>query len=246
MSKHEAQGEAPSLKKLLCSLILGADHAVSAQELHKTLQAVAEDDIAEAAQREKEVSDDELQAVQDGIAAAEKTADAEAGENAPGKNAQPEAEPLRLVSDAVKVPSLSAIKTALRGLQAQFQEMDLGITLTESSDGFRFQTTSDCGKWLRRMLNKGKPQRLPRSAVETLAIIAYRQPVARSEIESIRGVSAGHVIKALMEMQLVRIIGRSDLPGRPFLFGTSQMFLDHFGLKTLDELEPALKRENKD
>ena len=251
MSKHDAQGEAPALKKILCSLILGADHAVSAQELHKTLQAVAEDEIAEAAQREKEVSDDELQAVQDGIAAAEKTADAEAGGDAnaagnAGKNAQPEAEPLRLVSDAVKVPSLSAIKTALRELQAQFQELDLGVSLAESSDGFRFQTASDCGKWLRRMLNKGKPQRLPRSAVETLAIIAYRQPVARSEIESIRGVSAGHVIKALMEMQLVRIIGRSDLPGRPFLFGTSQMFLDHFGLKTLDELEPALKRENRE
>ena len=243
MSKSDpAQNETPALKKLLCALILGADHAVTAQEMQKTLQAVAEDDIAEALQKEKEVSDDELQAVQEGIAAnAESTEAADADSVAIAT--KPPAENLRLISDTVKVPSLSAIKTALRELQVQFHELDTGIALTDSSDGFRFQTTSECGKWLRRMLNKGKPQRLPRSAIETLAIIAYRQPVARSEIESIRGVSAGHVIKALMEMQLVRIIGRSDLPGRPFLFGTTQSFLDHFGLKTLDELEPALKRE---
>ena len=91
------------------------------------------------------------------------------------------------------------------------------------------------------MLNKGKPARLTRPSIETLAIIAYRQPVTRSEIESIRGVNAGHVIKALMEMQLVRMIGRSDLPGRPFLFGTTTAFLDHFGLKSLKDLEPIKK-----
>jgi len=95
------------------------------------------------------------------------------------------------------------------------------------------------------MLNRGKPQRISRPMIETLAIIAYRQPIARSEIESIRGVGVGHVVKALMEAQLVRIIGRSELPGRPFLFGTTNTFLEHFGLKNLNELnamQPGVER----
>ena len=87
------------------------------------------------------------------------------------------------------------------------------------------------------MLSKGRATVLSRPAIETLAIVAWRQPVSRSEIESVRGVNAGHVIKALMEMGLVRIVGRSDLPGRPFLFGTTPAFLEHFGLASLDDLE---------
>ena len=143
----------------------------------------------------------------------------------------------KMVSDKVMVCTLSAVKKAIAELQEYFKNMNMGMELVEISGGYRFQTASDCGRWVRKMLNKGKPTRLARPAIETLAIIAYRQPVSRSEIEGIRGVSAGHVIKALMEMQLVRIIGRSDLPGRPFLFGTTNAFLDHFGLKSLKELE---------
>ena len=221
---------AGGLKKLICSLILGSDHPISASEIQRILEAVAEEDRLEAENAAKEVSDEELEAL------------AEVPELAQQVAAAPVADDYSRQPSAI---SLSAIKTAIREVQTQFHDLDLGIALDETADGFRFHTSSDCGKWIRKMLNKGKPQRLPRSAVETLAIIAYRQPVARSEIESIRGVSAGHVIKALMEMQLVRIIGRSDLPGRPFLFGTTQTFLDHFGLKTLNELEPALKREKE-
>ena len=81
-----------------------------------------------------------------------------------------------------------------------------------------------------------------------LAIIAYRQPVAKSEIEGIRGVTVDHVLRPLMEMHLVRIVGRSDLPGRPFLYGTTPLFLEHFGLRDLDELkdiDPTLKRDRR-
>jgi segregation and condensation protein B len=70
-----------------------------------------------------------------------------------------------------------------------------------------------------------------------MAIIAYRQPISKADIESVRGVSVAHIIKALMEMQLVRIVGRSELPGRPFLYGTTHMFLEHFGLKNLKDLD---------
>ena len=119
------------------------------------------------------------------------------------------------------------------------------MEVAEVAGGYRLQTDAACGDWVRRMLNRGKPQRISRPMVETLAIVAYRQPISRSEIESIRGVGVGHVIKALMEMQLVRIVGRSDLPGRPFLFGTTTGFLDHFGLKSLNDLnamQPGIER----
>ena len=129
------------------------------------------------------------------------------------------------------------IRKAIEDIRTQLAAAGLGIELVEINGGYRFQTAALCGPWVRQMLNKGRATVLSRPSIETLAIIAYRQPVTRSEIESVRGVNAGHVIKALMEMQLVRIVGRSDLPGRPFLFGTTPQFLEHFGLKSLSDLE---------
>lgn len=222
-----------SLHQVICSLILGADHPITANEIRSILEAVAEDDLKEAQEAQREVTDEELEAAQE-------EAD-HRGEEKDGA-AEPEPKPAdgEGVGQAVRceVPSMAEIKKAIADLQGKFQELGIGVGIAETSGGYRFMTSSDCGKWVRKMLNKGAPTRLSRPAIETLAIIAYRQPVARSEIESIRGVSAGHVIKALMEMQLVRIIGRSDLPGRPFLFGTTNTFLDHFGLKSLKDLEP--------
>jgi segregation and condensation protein B len=115
----------------------------------------------------------------------------------------------------------------------------------EIGGAFRFQSEACCSRWLRCLLRKDRPSRLSRPALETLAIIAYRQPIAKSEIEGIRGVTVDHILKALMELHLVRIVGRSDLPGRPFLYGTTATFLEHFGLKNLNELnemDPTLQR----
>lgn len=246
MLNNSNEEKLPELKQIICALILGSDHPITPQEIHKIVETVEEERRAEL-EKPVEVSDDELEAVQriadeaakegneSGIVNKEEAiaqfAEADA---ATEKKERPE---LKLISDRVVVCSLSAVKKAIAELQEYFKNMNLGMELVEISGGYRFQTASDCGRWVRKMLNKGKPTRLARPAIETLAIIAYRQPVSRSEIEGIRGVSAGHVIKALMEMQLVRIIGRSDLPGRPFLFGTTNAFLDHFGLKSLKELE---------
>ena len=108
--------------------------------------------------------------------------------------------------------------------------------LAEVAEGYRIQSDHTCGKWLMHLLNH-KPTRLSRPGLETLAIIAYRQPMTRAEMEGIRGVSVDHVIKLLMEIQLIRLVGRSELPGRPFLYGTTPAFLDHFGLKSLDDLD---------
>jgi segregation and condensation protein B len=86
------------------------------------------------------------------------------------------------------------------------------------------------------MLDVGKPTKLSRPALETLAIIAYRQPISRAEMEGVRGVTVDHVLRMLMEMQLIKIVGRSELPGRPMLYGTTQLFLEHFGLKDIKQL----------
>jgi segregation and condensation protein B len=135
------------------------------------------------------------------------------------------------------------VSTALAELAETVRRAKIGFELEEAAGGYRFATHVACGKWLRHLLQVGKPQKLSRPALETLAIIAYRQPVTRATIEGIRGVNAGHILKSLMELQLVRITGRSELPGRPFTYGTTQLFLDHFGLrglKDLSDVEPML------
>ena len=128
------------------------------------------------------------------------------------------------------------IKKTLQDMQAESLTLKLGFHIVESAEGFRFQSDPAGGPWVRHMLDVGKPTRLSRPGVETLAIIAYRQPIARSEIEGVRGVAVDHVIRMLMEMQLIKIVGRSELPGRPMLYGTTALFLEHFGLKDLKEL----------
>lgn len=137
------------------------------------------------------------------------------------------------------------VTDALKGIEQELERIGLGVEVVEMNGGYRFQTQACCGRWVRDLLKVERPNRLSRPALETLAIIAYRQPVSKSEIESIRGVVIDHILKALMELHLVRIVGRSDLPGRPFLYGTTATFLEHFGLKSLEELnelDPTLQR----
>lgn len=137
------------------------------------------------------------------------------------------------------------IRDVLDGIEKELARIGLGFDLIETGTGFRFQTQVAAGPWLRQLLKAEPAGRLSRPTLETLAIIAYRQPIAKSEIESIRGVAVDYIVKALMELHLIRIIGRSDLPGRPFLYGTTPSFLEHFGLKSLaelNELDPTLQR----
>ena len=140
---------------------------------------------------------------------------------------------------------LREVKDAIGDIQKELSRLDLGFELVETSAGFHFQSQPAGGRWVRNLLKMDRPNRLSHPALETLAIIAYRQPIAKSEIEGLRGVDAGHIVKSLMELHLIRIVGRSELPGRPFLYGTTTTFLDHFGLSTLkelNELDPTLQR----
>ncbi len=137
------------------------------------------------------------------------------------------------------------VSDALESIAKELSRLELGLEVVSVNGGYRFQTQPSCGRWVRNLLKADRPNRLSRPALETLAIIAYRQPISKSEIESIRGVTVDHIVKALMELHLIRIVGRSDLPGRPFLYGTTSSFLDHFGLsnlKELNELDPTLQR----
>lgn len=128
------------------------------------------------------------------------------------------------------------IAAAIGAFGRDLQQARVGLRVAEVAQGYRLESLSSCGAWLRTFLDRGRPQRLTPPALETLAIVAYRQPVMRSEIEAVRGVAVDQILRNLLDMQLIRITGRSDLPGRPWLFGTSQKFLEHFGLRSLDDL----------
>jgi segregation and condensation protein B len=113
-----------------------------------------------------------------------------------------------------------------------------GVELKEVASGFRYQVRQDVHPWVSRMWTE-KPSRYSRALLETLALIAYRQPITRPEIEQIRGVVvSSNIIKTLEEREWIRIVGHRDVPGKPALFGTTRTFLDYFNLKSLDELPP--------
>ena len=111
--------------------------------------------------------------------------------------------------------------------------------LVEKAGGWQLVTHPDCAGWVRQFFPGPKPARLSPPALETLAIIAYRQPITRADVEAVRGVTVEGVLQNLMERGLVKIGGRAELPGRPLLYETTQFFLDHFGLRNLDELPNA-------
>jgi len=137
------------------------------------------------------------------------------------------------------VPSLitaSQIREAMDALAASLREADDVFLLIESAQGYRLVTHPRHARWIRILRNEPSPVKLSQSALETLAIVAYRQPVTRSEIESIRGVSAEAGVNKLLERELIYITGRADLPGRPLQFGTTDRFLEFVGVKSLVEL----------
>ncbi len=132
------------------------------------------------------------------------------------------------------------VSDALEGLKARYEEKAGVITLLELAGGFELGTRADLAEWIRKMDHYEHHRHLSRPALETLAIIAYRQPVTRAEIESIRGVNVERILRNLMDKKLIRILGRKDVPGKPIVYGTTKEFMNYFGLKSLSDL-PALK-----
>ena len=135
--------------------------------------------------------------------------------------------------------TLTEIRQVLEELRREYDAMDRSFVLKEIATGYQFRTHSKYAPYVLRMM-KTSPTRLSRAALETLAIIAYKQPVLRQEIERLRAVDVGGILKTLLEKDLIRIMGRKNLPGRPLIYGTTKKFLEVFDLKDLESL-PKLK-----
>ncbi|MBL9214919.1 MAG: SMC-Scp complex subunit ScpB [Opitutaceae bacterium] len=137
------------------------------------------------------------------------------------------------------VPTLvttAQIREAMDALSLELRSADSEVLLVEGHSGWRLVTHPRFARWVRLLRNEPPPVKLSPSSLETLAVVAYRQPVTRAEIEQIRGVSAEAGLAKLMERDLIYIVGRADLPGRPIQYGTTEAFLDFTGIKSLDEL----------
>ena len=127
------------------------------------------------------------------------------------------------------------ILLAIAELKGEYEDRHGGFVLQEVAGGLQFRTHADCSEWIKKLL-KPSPTRLSRAALETLAIIAYKQPIIRADIEHIRGVDSGGVLRLLLERKLIRVLGRKDIPGRPMIYGTTKDFLELFNLKDLGDL----------
>ncbi len=138
-------------------------------------------------------------------------------------------------------------RSLVRTLNRQYDELGRAFRVEEVGGGFQLRTRAQFADWLRRLGHAGSPVRLSAPAMETLAVVAYRQPVLRAEVEAIRGVQCSEILKQLMALDLVRIAGRSDELGRPYLYGTTRRFLEVFGLRSLDQLPQVnIFREEED
>jgi segregation and condensation protein B len=132
------------------------------------------------------------------------------------------------------------IEAQLQALKADYDAREAGVMVAEVANGYQLATRPEQSVWVRKFKTVKVTTRLSRPALETLAIIAYKQPVTRPEIEAIRGVNIGGIVRNLMERRLVKIVGKKDVPGKPMLYGTSVEFLQYFGLKDLSSL-PTLR-----
>lgn len=149
-------------------------------------------------------------------------------------------EPMTVVRLMSALGSLTKaeVEEGLRSLGQALEQEGRGVRLAQIAGGYRIVTKQEYASWIKRLDKTKTAAKLSRSALESLAIIAYKQPLVRAEIEEIRGVEASGVLRTLLERKLVRIVGRKEVPGRPIMYGTTKFFLEHFGLSDLSQLPP--------
>ncbi len=140
----------------------------------------------------------------------------------------------------LEVPSVSDIKKAVKRLQEKYEKAGSSLKIIEVAGGYRLATREEFAPFIKKLYKGRSASRLTRRGLETLAIIAYKQPITKQEVESIRGVNSDAVIKTLLERNLITVTGREKAPGNPLLYGTTKYFLEYFGLNSLDAL-PKLK-----
>lgn len=203
-----------NLKKIIKALLLSTSEAVSIKDIQKVVQRFH----AQAAP-------------------AGESADALPLEPAQAPSAAPVQEVIRDIID--QVPTLltaTQIREAVDALEAEMRDSNDSCRILQGPEGFRLVISPAYADWVRLLRGEPRPQRLSPAALETLSIVAYRQPVTRPEMEAIRGVSVDSALTRLLELELVAVTGRADLPGRPIQYGTTDRFLDFTGLRSLGEL----------
>lgn len=181
--------------------------------------------------------------------AASETAVEAAASDAPKPNTEAATEPVEVSEIFVETPqdpelyaevpaliTVTQIREAMDEIAAELRASDDGLLLIEGANGYRLVTHPRFARWVRILRQEPPPVKLSQSSIETLAVVAYRQPVTRTEIETIRGVSAEAGINKLLERELIYIVGRADQPGRPLQYGTTDRFLEFVGIKSCDEL----------
>ena len=203
-----------NLKKIIKALLLSTSEPVSIKDIQKVVQRYH----AQAA-------------------AAAEPAEGSPAEPAPAPAAAPVQEVIQDIID--QVPTLltaTQIREAVDALEAEMRDSNDSCRILQGPEGFRLVISPAYSDWVRLLRGEPRPQRLSPAALETLSIVAYRQPVTRPEMEAIRGVSVDSALTRLLELELVAVTGRADLPGRPIQYGTTDRFLDFTGLRTLGEL----------
>jgi segregation and condensation protein B len=221
------------LKKVLKALVFSSSQPLSIKEIQETFTRFHEQDPlfrdlpSEGAKPEQEVKPG---------AASEETAPVGAPVEPPVElPLEPQVDE-ELYQDVPSLVTSAQIREAMEEIALELREAADIYLLTETAQGYRLVTPPRFSRWVRALRNEPPPVKLSQSALETLAVIAYRQPVTRAEIEHIRGVSAEAGINRLLERELICIVGRADLPGRPIQYGTAEEFLEFVGAKSLDEL----------
>lgn len=140
------------------------------------------------------------------------------------------------IKEAVGMVEQPQIRQLIGALQKEYEEQDRGMMIREIAGGYQMLSNPQYAEYVRNFFKTRVKEKLSRPALEALAIAAYRQPISRGDVELIRGVNSDGVVTNLLEKGLIKIVGRKDVPGRPFLYGTTKLFLEYFGLKSLTDL----------
>ncbi len=212
-----------NLKKVLKALLFSSSHPLTTRDIQET--------FARFHERAGELGDLATQA-----AAAPEAEGAGGGEGEPIATATDAAAEAELYQEVPSLVTAAQIREAMDEIARELQAADDIYLLTEGARGYRIVTHPRFARWVRLLRDEPAPLRLSASAMETLAVIAYRQPVTRAEIEHIRGVSAESGLNKLLERELVHIVGRAELPGRPLQYGTTDGFLEFIGVRSVEEL----------
>ena len=217
-----------NLPQVLKALLFSTSAPLSVKDVQGAFTRFHEEEAAASPPQESGMSGQEP-AAGVGVVVSATTAEAEAAE-------VPSLEHPELYQDVPSLVTAAQIREAMDGIAAELRATNEVYVLTETAQGWRLVTQPRFARWVRVLRHEPPPLKLSPSALETLAVVAYRQPVTRAEIEAIRGVSAEAGINKLLERELILIAGRAELPGRPIQYATTEHFLEFVGARSLDEL----------